>query len=319
MISLLHIDDEKLFLEISKIYLEKDGDFIVDTVSSPTLALDTIRSNRYDAVISDYEMPGMNGIELLKKIRSEFGNIPFILFTGRGREDVAIAAINNGVDFYIQKGGEPKSQFAELTHQVKQAVAKRKTEEELIKKNEELQAAYEEIVSAEEELRANYNDLTLSKHALEISERRYSLTLESINDGLWDFNISTGVLFLSPQFYRMCGYEQGIFPPNLEYWVSLIHPDDQERIRSLFNRALKNGDDFSIEYRVKRSDDTFFWILARGKVVEWNPDGTAVRILGTHTDITSRKEIEEKLEEKSRVLQTLTDNLPGMVYRCKND
>lgn len=319
MISILHIDDEKLFLEISKIYLEKDGDFSVDTISSPIGALDVINSNQYDIIISDYEMPGMNGIELLKKVRSTIGNIPFILFTGRGREDVAIAAINNGVDFYVQKGGDPRSQFADLRHQVKQAVAKRKAEEELFRKNEELQAAYEEIVSVEEELRTNYNELTLSKQALEVSEKRYALTLESINDGLWDYNISSGVLFLSPQFYRMCGYEPGAFAPDFEHWISLIHPNDQERVRSHFIKTLEHGDNFAIEYRVKQRDNTYFWILARGKVVEWNPDGIAARIVGTHTDITARKEIEEKLEEKSRVLQTLTDNLPGMVYRCKND
>lgn len=319
MISLLYIDDEKLFLEVSKLFLERDGNFIVDTISSPLEALKAIRSKQYDAIISDYEMPGMDGIELLKQIRSEFKDIPFILFTGRGREDVVIAAINNGADFYIQKGGEPNTQFAELIYQIKRAVAKRKADEEILRKNEELQAAYEEIVSVEEELRTNYNELTLSKQALEISEKRYSITLEAIKDGLWDFNIGTGELFLSPQFYQMCGYEYGIFPPNLEYWFSLIHPDDQERVRSLFYKTIEIGEYFNTEYRVRRSDSTFFWILARGKVIEWDAEGKPLRIVGTHTDITSRKEIEEKLEEKSRVLQTLTDNLPGMVYRCKND
>ena len=58
-------------------------------------------------------MPGMDGIELLKRVRKSFGNVPFILFTGRGREEVVIEAINNGVDFYLQKGGDPKAQFAD--------------------------------------------------------------------------------------------------------------------------------------------------------------------------------------------------------------
>jgi len=319
MISLLYIDDEKDLLEIAKIFLERSGDFVVDILFSPIQAVDAIRSSRYDAIISDYEMPGMNGIELLKIVRSEFGDIPFILFTGRGREDVVIEAINNGADFYIQKGGEPKSQFAELGHQIRQAVTKRQAEEELLKKNEELHAAYEEVTAAEEELRTNYNELTLSKQALEISENRYSLTLESINDGLWDINIATGVIFFSPQFYRMCGYEPDAFPADVSYWVSLIHPDDQERVQLSINKTQMEGEDLLVEYRVIQRNGTYLWIFARGKVVEWSPEGKPSRFLGTNTDITNRKEIEEKLEEKNRVLQTLTDNLPGMVYRCKND
>jgi PAS domain S-box-containing protein len=67
-------------------------------------------------------MPEMDGIELLKVVRSRMGKIPFILFTGRGREEVVIEALNNGADFYLQKGGNPSAQFAELTHKVKIAV-----------------------------------------------------------------------------------------------------------------------------------------------------------------------------------------------------
>ncbi|MDD1719450.1 MAG: PAS domain S-box protein, partial [Methanoregulaceae archaeon] len=77
------------------------------------------------AIISDYSMPGMDGIELLKSVRARYGDVPFILFTGRGREEVVIAAINNGADFYIQKGGDPKAQFAELQHKIRKAIERR--------------------------------------------------------------------------------------------------------------------------------------------------------------------------------------------------
>ena len=60
-------------------------------------------------------MPDMNGIEFLKKVRASGNTIPFVLFTGRGREEVVIEALNEGANFYLQKGGEPKSQFAELS------------------------------------------------------------------------------------------------------------------------------------------------------------------------------------------------------------
>lgn len=73
-------------------------------------------------------MPGMDGITFLKKTREISGLIPFILFTGRGREEVVIEAINNGADFYLQKGGEPVSQFAELAHKIRLAIQKKRAE-----------------------------------------------------------------------------------------------------------------------------------------------------------------------------------------------
>ena len=67
-------------------------------------------------------MPVMDGIEFLKKVRMDFKDIPFILFTGRGREEVVIEAINCGADFYLQKGGAPRAQFSELSHKIRQAI-----------------------------------------------------------------------------------------------------------------------------------------------------------------------------------------------------
>jgi len=90
-----------------------------------------LESGNIDAIISDYQMPGTDGIEFLKKIRASGNNIPFILFTGKGREEVVIEAINNGVDFYLQKGGEPKAQFSELGHKIRQAVRRKNAEDYL--------------------------------------------------------------------------------------------------------------------------------------------------------------------------------------------
>jgi len=115
-------------LEITKLFIERLGDFIVDTVDSASGALGLLSQSHYDAVISDYEMPGMNGIEFLKRIRTSGNTIPFIIFTGRGREEVVIQALNAGVDFYLQKGGESKALYAELAYKVRQAVQHRRTE-----------------------------------------------------------------------------------------------------------------------------------------------------------------------------------------------
>jgi PAS domain S-box-containing protein len=128
MISLLYVDDEESFLQLTKRYIERGGTITVDTAESAEIALQKLKSNNYDAVVSDYQMPVMNGIEFLTVFRKEYPTLPFIIFTGKGREEIAIEAFEKGADSYIQKGGEPKSQFAELVHKVQAAVDQRKAD-----------------------------------------------------------------------------------------------------------------------------------------------------------------------------------------------
>ena len=128
MYNLLYVDDESSLLDITKLYMERSGEFSVDTTTSAKEAIGMLVKRPYAAIISDYQMPGMDGIEFLKKVRTSGNTIPFILFTGRGREEIVIQALNEGADFYLQKGGEPKSQFIELAHQIRQAVQQRNAE-----------------------------------------------------------------------------------------------------------------------------------------------------------------------------------------------
>jgi len=126
MIHTLLVDDEPLLLDITKLFIEQTGEVTVETAESAEEAWAKIKTGDYDIVVSDYEMPGMNGIEFLRTLREESNSIPFIIFTGRGREDVVIEALNYGVDFYIQKGGDPRSQFTELLHMIFRAVEERR-------------------------------------------------------------------------------------------------------------------------------------------------------------------------------------------------
>lgn len=131
MLSILYVDDEPGLLDIGKIFLEAMGKFSIETCSSAPEALERLGRTSYDAVLSDYDMPVMNGIEFLKQVRAKYPNLPFVIFTGRGREEVVIEALNNGVDFYLQKGGDIKSQFAELAHKLRAAVERRRSQDEI--------------------------------------------------------------------------------------------------------------------------------------------------------------------------------------------
>ncbi len=128
ILRVLYVDDEPDLLEIGKIFLEKDGAFAVDTLSSASEAIAQLKMERYDAIISDYLMPEMDGIMFLRQLKVSGNTTPFIIFTGRGREEVVIEALNEGAAFYLQKGGQPESQFAELAHKIQSAVSRQRIE-----------------------------------------------------------------------------------------------------------------------------------------------------------------------------------------------
>lgn len=135
MISALYVDDDPTLLDLGKIFLERADGIHVDTVLSAQEAMTKIRSTPYDVVISDYQMPVMDGIAFLKLLRSEFPVLPFIIFTGKGREDIVIEALNGGADHYIQKGGDPKAQFAELVHTIRRAVERKHANDTILHLN----------------------------------------------------------------------------------------------------------------------------------------------------------------------------------------
>jgi PAS domain-containing protein len=139
-IAVLYVDDEPALLELSTLFLGRNRDFAIDTALSAKLALEKLRLHPYDVIVADYLMPEMDGIEFLKGLRTAGCTIPFIIFTGKGREDVAIEALNSGADFYLQKGGDPRSQFAELANMIRQAAHKRRAEEALRESEQQLHA-----------------------------------------------------------------------------------------------------------------------------------------------------------------------------------
>ncbi|MEF8874869.1 MAG: PAS domain S-box protein, partial [Candidatus Thermoplasmatota archaeon] len=121
-IKTLFVDDEKSLLDQTEIFLEKrDEEIEVLTASSAERALEMMEEEDFDVIVSDYQMPDIDGLEFLEETREERGDdIPFIMFTGKGREKVAMKALNLGADRYIQKGGDPKSQYGVLARTIKQ-------------------------------------------------------------------------------------------------------------------------------------------------------------------------------------------------------
>lgn len=140
MKTVLYVDDQEPTLYVVKSHIELFGDFRVETSVSAFDALEMMRSRTYDAIISDYSMPGMNGIAFLKEVRTNYGDIPFILFTSEVRDDILIGAVNNGADFCIAKSGP--SPFADLKQKISIAIDRKSARADL---KESLQSVLQHI------------------------------------------------------------------------------------------------------------------------------------------------------------------------------
>ena len=189
-IRVLAVDDEPDLGFLSKEFLERSGDIQVDNVSSVAKARAALMSSRYDAIVSDYQMPVEDGIQFLKSLRASGDLIPFILFTGKGREEVVIEALNNGADSYLQKGGLPAPMYVELEHRVKTVVRKRQADKEVEQRNRKLLKANRELAEAKLELSRQLDEISAGNQAMAAaeeelrgSESRYRSLFEGMTNG----------------------------------------------------------------------------------------------------------------------------------------
>lgn len=126
------MEDDAMDAELTKLFMKRKGydNFKFTTALSAEQGLEMLEKEKFDVVISDYEMPGMNGIEFLEKLRREGNGIPFIIFTGKGEERVAMEALNKGANRYITKNGAPAVLFDTLARYIQEVVEEKEREEE---------------------------------------------------------------------------------------------------------------------------------------------------------------------------------------------
>lgn len=156
VIEVLHVDDEPDFADLAATYLERQDDrFVVETATSVSDGLAAVETGDFECVVSDYDMPGQSGIEFLEAVRAENSDLPFILYTGKGSEEIAGKAISAGVTDYLQKelGAD---QYAILANRIENAVSAYRSGRELAERNEELRI-YERIFKTMQEGAALYD------------------------------------------------------------------------------------------------------------------------------------------------------------------
>ena len=132
--------------------------------------------------------------------------------------------------------------------------------------------------------------------ALRTSEERLELAMSVTNDGMFDWNVETDVVFFDRRYYTMAGYQPDEFPGTFAEWEKRVHSDEFTRVKTCLKRYLAaESAEFDAEFRFRRKDDAWMWIRGRAKIVERDAQGAPRRVIGTHTDVTDRKCIELEL------------------------
>jgi PAS domain S-box-containing protein len=154
---------------------------------------------------------------------------------------------------------------------------------------------------------------TVINSELSESERRFTYAMEATNDGLWDWDVSTGKVFYSPHWFSMLGYTDKELPSNYNTWRLLLHPDDLEYSTNVIQTNIELDQPFELEFRLKTKDGGWLWVLSRGKVVEWASEGKPLRVVGTHVDISQRKQREVQIKELQQYLSSIINSMPSVL------
>jgi len=161
---------------------------------------------------------------------------------------------------------------------------------------------------ADRELQREILDRKRAEQALRENEERFRLAMEATSDGLWDWDVRSNRCYRSPGYHQMFGYEPEEFPTTGEAWLEHVHPDDREQAHRVNVDCIENrADGFEVEFRMKTRSGEWKWILARAKAVSRDAGGRALRIVGTHVDITERKRAEELLRDSEERYRRIVD------------
>jgi PAS domain S-box-containing protein len=266
-IRVLHVDDDAGFLAVAKQCLEEQSPFQVDTARSAKEALKKLKHSEYDVIVSDYQMPGKNGLELIRQLRQEGKDIPFILFTCKGREEIAVEALNSGVYRYVRKEGNAETTYAELRHAIFDAVRGKKAEK-----------------------------------LLREAESRLRQITENMQDMLLLTDTNLVCTYASASHKWILGYEPSEMIGKSIY--NFVHSDDLAKAMNAAEKAFKDNSGGKMEVRVKRADGSYILSEGIGKILT-DEKGQVTGTMLSSRDITERRKIEQTLrgsEEKYRKL-----------------
>lgn len=163
----------------------------------------------------------------------------------------------------------------------------------------------------------SFQDVSESLHnaqALKLSEERFAFAIEGSGDGLWDWNIPAHTVFYSKTWKQMIGYLPQELGTGLREWESRVHPDDlAPTLAALQDHMDGRTSVYLSEHRFQKRDGSYIWVLDRGRVVEWDDKGHPIRMIGTHADITLRKDMERSLQQRDLILDAVSRSVVSLL------
>ncbi|GAB3693471.1 PAS domain-containing protein [Halorubrum pallidum] len=277
-IRVLHVDDDQSFLDLASTFLESlDEDFRVrsETDVEEALGVLTSETEAVDCVVSDYEMPGTGGLEFLERVRERGSDVPFVLFTGRGSEEVASEAISAGATDYIQKQ-TGSDQYAVLANRIRNAV-----------------------------------DQHRARRALAASQERLSRYIEQSPLGTIEYDETFRIERVNSAAEEILGYEASELVGGT--WLPFVPPELHRHVAALERDLLSDKGGYSSVNENVRRDGERIRCAWHNQVVT-DDDGTVIRVFSQFEDVTEETERKREIERTNAVLSTVLDTLPvGML------
>ena len=273
----LIVDDNEMNRDMLSRRLERKG-YLVGEADSARCLVERIEKEPVDVILLDVEMPEISGLDALKTLRSHYDPIqlPVIMVTAKDRSEDVVAALDLGANDYVTKPIDFPVALARIRTQVSHKQA---------------------------------------EEALRESEERYALAAQGANDGLWDWDLASNVIYFSTRWKSMLGHQEHEIESRPEEWFERIHISDRDRVTNEI-AAHRNGltPHFESEYRAQHKDGTFRWMLSRGLAVR-DGSGKASRMAGSQTDITEGKVADALTGLPNRLL--FLDRLARLIEHTK--
>ncbi len=236
-------------------------------------ALARLRPGAFDVVLLDLNLPDSRGLQTFDRVNAQCPSVPVIVLTNQTDEEMANEAVRRGAQDYLLK---QDTEASLLVRAIRYAIERKAADK-----------------------------------AMRESEQRYALAIRGANDGIWDWNLIASTIFFSPRWKEMIGAGADQLTSNPEEWFGRVHPADRPALEAAIQAHLDGRTPhLEAEYRLRHTDGSDRWMLVRGLAVR-DSNGTAVRMAGSQTDITARKNAEARL-----LHDAFHDALTGLANRA---